>query len=448
MRIRVTQWLTGLLLGLLFGAVSTSNWVAAALLVLMALGTLGWRLYSIIGAVDTLGAATAFSSLFGVYLSPPKIPQLMTYRVLQLLHLPFSFRQFRATPWSLANAFMMVFILYTGIVFGIYGVLEGLGMQDIQMGYYIFSSLLIYVAIALKAGDEKFARILVCGLLAFWLANVSVGFVEFTTGWHLPFSDPSRYTVTLRNVPLGFFPNHNDFAGMIAIILPFWFLLPRWNPTWLTRCLAIFTTSVSAAYILIAGSLTAFASILVSVIAYLGSLESARRRTIPLWVLAIIILLGIYELQFLGELPLAAKLEARANPMPLDDTRLLTYQTSLRLIAERPFGIPPTEVAVVLPTNPHSMWLELGLYFGIPGLILFIAFYGTLWWGLFRAKQVYFVRKGFWPYLWQASFVAISGAVVAVNGPSRVFSGFNILWFVLGISALVPLYGGSQNENS
>ena len=97
--------------------------------------------------------------------------------------------------------------------------------------------------------------------------------------------------------------------------------------------------------------------------------------------------------------------------------------------------------------NPHSLWLELTLAWGIPGLALFFAF----WLGLVIEMVSILRRKNNdrdQRALARASLVGLFVFALVTNIPSSVLRGLHLVWFPLGIAMLTALRQAQMAEQS
>lgn len=399
------------------------------------------------GLISFLIVAVLSTSLYGIYLSPPTMPQLMLYRLLQPVVLAGIIVSARIRH-SRADLAVLVLTGYSVIVMAIQAVGSSEPLADVKALYYMVSSLfLTYSAAALRGSYSGTRAVLGCGMLCFWAANVLVGMVEVLTGLHLPYSDPSSYTQTLKHVPLGFFFNQNDFAAMLAILTPYG-LFWRSNKARLAVRLTRLGALTVTVYLLVrAASISAMVSFLIAVFLWLV-MDRKNRWAIVTVAIGLGILICLLYTDAFGalDLPLVAKISSRIGQPGglIGEVRASTYALALRLIWENPLGVRPSFTQAVLPTNPHSLWLEVSLHLGWLGLILFGYCYVLLISRSYRAIGT--SNSPWWSYLSRSTFVALIVGIVAVNGPSRVFSGFNVLWVVFGLALTLPVEASSSGS--
>lgn len=116
-------------------------------------------------------------------------------------------------------------------------------------------------------------------------------------------------------------------------------------------------------------------------------IEARRRFFVAVGLL--ILMVSAYLYSPLGQASLARFVDP--SSVPSVATRILLYQESFGIFTEHPlFGVGPDQLphhtAVQAGVYPHNLLLKIGMDFGLPGLVLYLALLGIL---VAKARRLY-----------------------------------------------------------
>lgn len=253
--------------------------------------------------------------------------------------------------------------------------------------------------------------------------SVLVGALQITGGLESPWY---FYEITNYGVNVGFFSNANHMATLIVSTLPFLgalYMITRRRARRTEKAASLGLSlgglfGLVIAGLAINGSLAGI-GLAVPVLAATVLLMLVRRR-IPVWTIALVLLLGAASV--------SAVLSGRFDNNLISDeaqsdvvSRYTTFTTSFEAVKDYfPLGSglgtfrpiyrmyeDPERVTTTYINHVHSDWIEIVLETGLPGLALALAF---LWWWTRRAVAVW--RAAEPDYLARAATIA-SAAILA-----------------------------------
>ena len=310
-------------------------------------------------------------------------------------------------------------------------------------------------ALAARARGERLINLITLGL---WGCAIALGVFEAATRTHLT-NSRSGSDASLAGIPTAFFWNPNDLATALMLVLPFlWIYNMERGRLWVTR-LVVIATALLLAVIASRGALLALV-VTLGLVFMTGKLTLKRTALAGFVVgLTLVALPSTIELvqsrivygrsaegaseRFFTRMGTATtKRRARDGSLAM---RRLAAERTMTFLDQRAIGMGSHGADRFLGQsanrrvfNPHSLWLELTLAWGIPGLALFFAF----WLGLviemvsiLRRKTIDRDQRA----LARASLVGLFVFALVTNIPSSVLRGLHLVWFPLGIAMLTAL---------
>ncbi|UKN03305.1 O-antigen ligase family protein [Paracrocinitomix mangrovi] len=291
-----------------------------------------------------------------------------------------------------------------------------LGQRDLEFKLLLLAAPLIFTFINWKKRDLEFF-FLFFNLVIFgiFLKNLFDFIVihELSWGW---FSYESN-AMNIHPTYMGM------YAGFAAIIAFYQFVfkvensvLSKWS--W-TKYLWLLFFIGNSTYVYMVSSKAGILGLLLGVMFVLGALafKVLKRRTFNVFLIFFFLtgLLGVsYILTTAKFAKTTASLKAyisdsdafrneNKDQIQSDVARVLVWDTSLKLIAENPFGVGPGDVQQKLnqkyeefgyvklrekELNPHSQYLQTAFGIGIPGLVLLLCIFGYSLFSGIRRKSL------------------------------------------------------------
>ncbi len=408
-------------------------------------------------------------SWFGSYLSFPGKPFLSVVNfaaLLVLLHFAaLCLRQggLDASQQRLTAHLITPLILFVGVV--IWTTLHADdAMWNLRKSFDLVVGLAVCLGFAVAA-RERIARFINLLMVALWFIVIGICAIETVTGQHLS-NSRSGVEPLLVNIPTAFFWNPNDLATAIVLVLPFLWIynLERGRP-WLTRAI-IFSGLGVLMIITSRGALLAFA--LTAILVFITSRLKPRHIILA----CLMVVVGVFSIpkgidfvrgrivygrsaqgiseRFFTRIGSATKAQRDGSFAQ----RRVAAQNTVEYLNDHTIGMGALGADRFLGQkvnrdlfNPHSLWLELGLAWGIPGLALFLAF----WLGLFIEMVSIMRRANVAPEdraLARAALVGLLVFALITNVPSSVLRGFHLVWFPLGVAMIAAIRAQPAAERS
>lgn len=401
--------------------------------------------------------ASIVLSYYGPYLAYPALKEASFYRIAQIVIAPFLiFIPIKLSEKYFSSnkplVFLMLFILYANIsVFWS----DDLS-RSIYYVYFLLSGFLTILLILFYA-DSKMIKILIFGLFAFIFSNILLAPVEILFDYHLPYSAVILYP-KLANIPTGFFHDPNDLGTALQLVIPFFLFLIFWrkNLWWLASTGTVFSLLI----LFVSGSRGGWLGLILSIIGGI-ILFYHRYKKMFLELLARFSILFVFLLLLLVAIPVSdstklmpskvlSKIETlnaesiREGTTPEISSlyfRIRIIYLSYQSLKNNLFGLGPgmSDIYIgkafffpLIYYNPHNMWGEVAIDYGLPGLLFFVLFYFSL---LIKLYQTFHsASDGFVKYLTAASFISLTGFIISSISPSTVWRPFPVMWTIFGLA--------------
>lgn len=427
----------------------------------VSLGVLSWAKRR--GAKRLLWAYLALgTALFGSYLALPGYETFSMPRFFQGLWLAsvlFDVGAVAGLGKSLGDR--APWVTYSLAGYTAYALLSLLWSADPLRGlwylFFVLSGFALIVATAeLGKSPEQLGLALQLGPILAAIALLALGMVEIIWDIHLPRSGAVAFRQVLANVPTTFFRNSNDSATAVALVLPFVMLLPMWKPRF--RLASVIMSVGLVGELFFTGSRASMLAVGIIVMG-LGVIWKPRVRNLTRMALVVLAIWliptgvamvmprsaasvrAVRRIESLGQLVTEADDQLGQGSFQV---RRELIKIGLVQIWQHPLGLGPGNAEVSMQQyvdvtggvlNPHNMWLEVGMNFGIIGFSLFAIAYFALMYKLLRISLS--AQDKLLLYASRASFLSLLGFILGSLSPSSVMTGFSVIWMVWGISVAV-----------
>jgi hypothetical protein len=416
-------------------------------------------------------AALVVGSWFGSYLAFPGKPFLSVVNgaaILVLIHfIVLSLRGLALSPNEQRTTARLIapLVLFFGVVLWT-ALATDRPLWELRKAFGLVVGLATCLGFALAARSrgERLINLITLGL---WGCTLALGAFEAWTRTHLP-NSRSATDPSLAGIPTGFFWNPNDLATAMMLVLPFlWIYNLERGRIWVTRFLVVGTAAlltiiasrgallawvVTLGLVFITGKLTLKRMALAGFV--VGLTLVALPATIELVQARIVYgrsAQGASERFFTRMGTATTKRRSKDGSLAM---RRLAVERTMTFLDQRALGMGSHGADRFLGQganrrvfNPHSLWLELALAWGMPGLALFFAF----WLGLVIEMVSILRRKSNdldQRALARASLVGLFIFALVTNIPSSVLRGLHLVWFPLGIAMLTALRQAQMKEQS
>lgn len=401
-------------------------------------------------------------SYYGPYLAYTGLKEVSFYRVTQIAIAPFlvfiPVRLKREDIYSNKSfIFLVLFVLYASIS----ALWSADHPRSVYYVYLLFSSLFIALLISLFL-NHKMVKIVIYGMLAAVLLNFSIVPFEVLLDFHLPYSLINTYA-KLANLPSGFYANPNDLGTVLVMVTPFFAFIFLWKRE--LQWLAVLCLLVSVAALFFTGSRGGWLGFLfANAGVFILYFKKFKKRFYEL-AIGIAIIVFFFAL-LLTALPISDMLEflpgkvlSKIEAFNIEgnqekfvpelnslNLRLKVTLLSIKSLKINPFGLGPGMSDAFVGKalfhsgiyNPHNMWGETAINYGIPGLSLFVLFYVSL---LVRLYKVFHsTYDSFARYLAAACFISMVGFIISSLSPSSVWRSFPVMWTIFGLALYAVKY--------
>ena len=327
-------------------------------------------------------------------------------------------------------------------------------LWELKRTYPLWVGLAVCLVFAFSATGES-PELLNAIVLFLWSVTIGMALYEISTGDHLPGSR-SAELAHLRFIPTAFFHNPNDLGSALVLILPFLWV---YNLHKGRRLMVIGLLVASAGILSVIASRGALLTFVVSMVLVVFTSVMSFRKALAAATVAIGIFLAFPTLQSAIESRVvygratqgvSERFFTRMGTIdrenrPKDSSfslRLHALRETSRYLSENTFGMGLEETDRFLGEklerplfNPHSLWLELLLAWGLLGFTCFVAF----WLGLVLEMYQLFRRSppnSETHALARASLISLLALVIVANVPSSVLRGFHMIWFPFALAIL------------
>jgi|GEM_PF-822538 len=413
---------------------------------------------------------TVFTAYFGSTLSIRGLESVFAYRVfLALTTLAFF------TGFLLTNRLNKSHVLYNYYVFLIIWVIWATvsvvwaqsKMGAIRGAFLLICNVLTIFLISYLIDNEKNHRRLWSIFYTAFALSAVVGLWEIATTHHLPVSKMNTY-IPPRPIPTAFYANPNDFAAYIVMYLPLIYAGFKYEEhntfiKYLLCVAGVFSllyTNSRASYI---AFLLAIAS--ACILAVIDSANKSEFLNKKAKIKSLIMLVTVVLMLIFDSVGFGWFKNTPGNPSMIDQISNITevdengstqvrvnlIKNGFKVLNEKPWqyitgiGAGNTEMRLARYAgttdgivNMHNWWMEMLLEYGIIITILFIWFYLSMIWRLFKI----YINSPTRNYKMFAEGLLLSLVVffMASISPSSI-RGMPALWIVFGQSlAFIKLY--------
>lgn len=380
-----------------------------------------------------------FSALIGVHLSLPGYPMIrLSFIVLALTILKYLLK--KKFYFNCRGLFICLIIMILGII--PYFTNDKFIVKDyISYTFYILQGLFIVFLIKDKISIVSIYKL----IFLFWSINVVLGGYQIITGIHLPMARIERYTSSISNVPLGTFFNQNDFAVFLVLVIPF-FIFHLSNVDKVRHKIGMYTGLIINIFMIIStGSTGAIISAIISLMISYILICMQRKNMKPIVAMLIFtLLIGVFiktlDFNYIELEYIKAKIDRVSTEGIMSRDRKVLFNNYLEISKENIMGVgggQAQNLNYILfndRNNPHSLFLEILINYGMVGLIFSSVFFIML---LIKSLKNYvlFWKAGdlFNRNLSAVLLVNLMSFIIISNVPSRILNGFDIIWVILGL---------------